>query len=237
MRNILFTFVRSIITKTVKVSDYSMAHVVPVGDWEAEAIAIDLLKSGKVIAVPTDTLYGLACSATNIDAINNLYRIKCRNENKPVAICVGRVCDVEKWAFINHLPDGLLSALLPGPVTVVLHCINKLDKSLSHNGKVGIRIPDNNFIKNIVNGLDYCPLALTSANVSSEQSSLKIEEFKPLWNKVGAVFDSGCLSCSGDRRGSTVVDLSISGYFSVIRKGVAVVEVSKILQIYGLKEK
>lgn len=232
MRGVLLTFVRSI--TSAKISD-SMAYVISAAHEEAETIAINLLKSGKVVAVPTDTLYGLACSATNVDAINKLYTIKRRNENKPVAICVGRVCDVQKWAYVDHLPDGLLSALLPGPVTLVLECINKLDKSVSYNGKVGIRIPDYNFIRNIANSLNN-PLALTSANISSEPSAIKIEEFQPLWNKVSAVFDGGCLGI-GDRRGSTVVDLSISGYFHIIRPGVAVVEVSKILQIFGLKQK
>lgn len=231
MRNILLTLVRSI--TNVKFLD-SMAYVVPVAHEEAETIAINLLKAGKVLAVPTDTLYGLACSATNVDAINKLYAIKRRNENKPVAICVGRVSDVQKWAYVTHLPDGLLFALLPGPVTLVLQCINKLDKSVSYNGKVGIRIPDYDFIRNIANGLD-CPLALTSANISSEQSSIKVEEFQPLWNKVAAVFDGGSLG-TDDRRGSTVVDLSVTGYFRIIREGVAVIEVSKILQIFGLKQ-
>lgn len=230
MRNIVLTFVRFI--TSVKLTD-SMAYVVPVVHTEAEAIAINLLKTGKVVAVPTDTLYGLACSATNIDAINKLYAIKHRNENKPVAICVGRVSDVQKWAYVSHLPDGLLSALLPGPVTLILQCINKLDKSLSHNGTVGIRIPDYSFIRNVANGLN-CPLALTSANISSKPSSIKVEEFQSLWNQVAAVFDGGILG-SGDRRGSTIVDLSIAGYFRIIREGIAAGEVSKILRLFGLK--
>lgn len=231
MRNAFLTLVRSA-TKIVE-SD-SMAYVIPAVHSEAETVAVHLLKAGKVVAVPTDTLYGLACSATNVDAINKLYAIKRRNENKPVAICVGRVCDVQKWANVSHLPDGLLGALLPGAVTLVLQCINKLDKSLSHNGKVGIRIPNYNFIRNVANGLG-CPLALTSANISTERSSVKVEEFQLLWNKVAAVFDGGSLG-SGDRRGSTIVDLSIIGYFHIIREGVAVEEVSKILQVFGLKQ-
>lgn len=231
MRSVLSVLARSLIN--TKFLD-SMAYVIPVTHEEAETVALSLLKAGKVIAVPTDTLYGLACSATNLKAINSLYEIKRRNENKPVAICLGQVCDVRKWASVDHLPDGLLRALLPGPVTLVLRCIKKLDKSVRHNGKIGIRIPDYGFIRSVANSLG-CPLALTSANISSEPSAIKIEEFEPLWSKVSAVFDGGSLG-SGDRQGSTVVDLSASGYFTVIRAGVAATEVSLILEKFGLKQ-
>lgn len=213
----------------------AMACVISAVHSEAEKLVINLLKAGKVVAVPTDTLYGLACSATNTDAINELYAIKRRNEDKPIAICVGRVCDVEKWAQINHLPDGLLHTLLPGPVTLVLQSLNnKLDKSLSHYGKIGIRIPDYRFIRNVVSALQ-CPIALTSANISCEPSAVKIEEFQPLWDKVSAVLDGGSLG-SGDRGGSTIVDLSTSGCFRFVRSGVAASEVLQVLQRFGLKE-
>lgn len=211
-----------------------MACVISAVHGEAEKLVVNLLKAGKVVAVPTDTLYGLACNATNTHAINELYNIKRRNEDKPIAICVGRVCDVQKWARINHLPDGLLHALLPGPVTLVLQSLNKLDKSLSHNGKIGIRIPDYSFIRNVANALK-CPIALTSANISSEPSAIKIEEFQPLWDKVSAVLDGGSLG-SGDREGSTIVDLSTSGCFHFVRPGVAASEVSQVLQKFGLKQ-
>jgi tRNA threonylcarbamoyl adenosine modification protein (Sua5/YciO/YrdC/YwlC family) len=125
----------------------SMALHVPIGDQNAEFLAVDLLKSGGVIAIPTDTVYGLACDATNITSVNRLYTVKCRNEEKPVAICLGNVSEINAWAKVEHLPKGLLETLLPGPVTLILTCANKLDKSLSFHGKVGIRIPDYRFIR------------------------------------------------------------------------------------------
>lgn len=214
-----------------------MALPIPINHEGAETLAQTLLKAGEVIAVPTDTIYGLACSATNANAINKLYAIKCRNENKPVAICVGQVCDIYKWAYIEHLPDGLLSALLPGPVTVILKCVNKLDKSVSNHGKVGIRVPDYNFIRTVVKGLNF-PLALTSANISNEPSALTVDEFQPLWDKVSAVFDGGRLGFGkSSRQGSTVVDLSHSGYYIIIRPGIAVNDTVLILQKFGLKHK
>lgn len=216
-------------------SAISMAAPIPIHHKDAETLAYNLLKTGKVIAVPTDTVYGLACSAVNISAINKLYCIKQRNEDKPVAVCVGEVCDVQRWACINHLPEGILAALLPGPVTLILKCANKLDKSVSSYGKVGIRIPDYSFIRVIAKKLK-CPLALTSANISSQPSAINVEEFQLLWNKVDAVFDGGCLGIdSSSRKGSTVVDLSVAGQYSVIRAGVAHIETINILHKFGLK--
>lgn len=212
-----------------------MAVPIPVYYKDAETLAFNLLQAGKVIAVPTDTVYGLACSAANVSAINKLYCIKQRNEDKPVALCVGEVCDVQRWACVNHLPDGILHALLPGPVTLVLTCANKLDKSVSSYGKVGIRVPDYSFIRAVANQLK-CPLALTSANISSQPSAITVEEFQILWDKLAAVFDGGCLGIdSCKRNGSTVVDLSIPGHYKVIRPGVAHIETVNILQKFGLK--
>ncbi|XP_022912612.2 threonylcarbamoyl-AMP synthase [Onthophagus taurus] len=213
-----------------------MAQIVSVNDIDAVQTAIEILKSGEVIALPTDTVYGLACCATNIEAVNKLYEIKARNENKPVAICVGRENDVKKWAEVSHLPNGLLKSLLPGPVTLVLNCARKLDKSLNFDGKIGVRIPDYDFIRNVCDGLNS-PIALTSANFSGDPSSVRIEEFKGLWAKIGGIFDGGILGVGDSNRGaSTVVDLSKVGYFKVMRNGIAFESTRKILIDYGIDD-
>lgn len=214
---------------------YKMGPQINIINSNSIELAIDILNSGGVIALPTDTVYGLACSATNTQGISKLYEIKKRNENKPVAICVGKVEDVHLWAEVSHLPNGILHSLFPGPVTLVLNCINKLDKSLSVNGKVGIRIPNYPFIVNIANGLE-CPIALTSANLSNEPSSIKTSEFKSLWNKLSAVFDGGTLGIGDSNRGaSTVVDLSEEGKYFIMREGIACNKTISILENYGLK--
>lgn len=203
----------------------------------AEACAVKLLKSGGVIALPTDTIYGIACDATNVEAIENLYHIKCRDENKPLAICLGDIEDVKKWAIVDHLPSGLLQKLLPGPVTLIFQTINQyLDKSLMCYGKVGIRIPNYNFIRTIANELGK-PLALTSANLSSKPSSVKIEEFQVIWDKLDGIFDGGDLSkYSISRSGSTIVDLSIKGVYTVVRTGMAIENTCSILDSFKLRK-
>lgn len=55
-----------------------------------------------------------------MEAVNRIYEIKGRKHTSPLAICVGDVPDIARFAVTDHLPEGLLRALLPGPVTVVL---------------------------------------------------------------------------------------------------------------------
>ena len=64
------------------------------GWTEALRAAVAELRAGAVVAVPTDTLYGLACSASCSEALGVVYRVKGRSETKPLAVCLGRVADV-----------------------------------------------------------------------------------------------------------------------------------------------
>lgn len=60
------------------------------------------------------------CNCSSSEAVNRVYEIKGRKHTSPLAICVGDVSDIQRFAVTDHLPDGLLGSLLPGPVTVVL---------------------------------------------------------------------------------------------------------------------
>lgn len=200
--------------------------------------AANLLKSGQVIALPTDTVYGLACSANNPDAILKLYDIKGRKETKPVAICVPEIEDVLHWGKAEHLTVELLQELLPGAVTIVLYKSVHLDNPFLNPGckKIGIRVPKFDFIRNVTKEFG-APMALTSANRSSKQSTLNINEFRELWKHLGKVFDGGQLGQSEEQRAaSTVIDLSEPGKFQVIREGVAICHTRKVLKSFDLKE-
>lgn len=210
-----------------------MASVISCTDNKSYIKAADFLVNGYVIAVPTDTIYGLACSANCPDAIKKLYSIKGRDATKPVAICVTNIADVRKWGEASHLSDDLLHSLLPGPVTVVLEKTKNLDNPFLNpqKTKIGIRIPKCEFINSMTKVFDM-PVALTSANFSNEPSTLCVKEFEHLYEHLGAVFDGGVLSqgLEENRTGSTVIDLSETGYFNIIRKGISYERVKNILQ-------
>lgn len=215
-----------------------MVPVIHCSEELSPAKAAEYLTKGLVIAVPTDTIYGLACSANCLEAIKKLYTIKGRDSEKPVAICVSNIWDVRKWGNADHLKDNLLHSLLPGPVTVVLEKTKLLDNPYLNpsTNKIGIRIPKHNFINAVTRALDL-PVALTSANFSNEPSTLSVNEFEHLFVHLGAVFDGGLLNQGMDqsRTGSTVIDLSVEGYYKVIRAGISYEKVIGIVESYNLK--
>ncbi|MED6206246.1 hypothetical protein PIB30_024837 [Stylosanthes scabra] len=200
------------------------------------AEAVEALKAGKVIAVPTDTLYGFACDACSLEAVNRIYEIKGRKHTSPLAICVGDVSDIYRFAIIDHLPQGLLDSLLPGPVTVVLSRGDSsvLERSLNPGfDSIGVRVPDSNFIRVIARGSGTA-LALTSANLSGQPSSVCIRDFENLWEHCAFVYDGGVLP-SG-RAGSTVVDLTTPHKYKILRPGSAKEETIAILEKHSLVE-
>ncbi|XP_024636966.1 yrdC domain-containing protein, mitochondrial isoform X1 [Medicago truncatula] len=200
------------------------------------AEAVETLKAGKVIAVPTDTLYGFACDACSLEAVNRIYEIKGRKHTSPLAICVGDVSDINRFALTDHLPHGLLDSLLPGPVTVVLSRgeSSALERSLNPGfDSIGVRVPDCNFIRLIARGSGTA-LALTSANLSGQPSSVCIKDFEKLWEHCASVYDGGLLP-SG-RAGSTVVDLSTPYKYKILRPGSAKEETVAILEKHAFVE-
>lgn len=198
--------------------------------------AVHLLMYGYVIAVPTDTVYGLAGAVQSESAIEKLYKIKGRDAAKPIAMCVSSISEVEKWADTTTLPPSLLNHILPGPFTVVLKRSNILNAKFNPGiPNVGIRIPQDKFIVEVVKRLGE-PVALTSANSSGEQSAIEVEEFSHLWQNLDAIFDAGRIP-QEVRTGSTVVDLSEHGSFKIIREGVSCDDLRQKLVQFKLLER
>ncbi|KAM9851993.1 threonylcarbamoyl-AMP synthase [Aulostomus maculatus] len=214
----------------------------PLVSAEAQTDAADILsctvkalKEGHVVAVPTDTLYGVACLAQNSEAVRKIYDIKGRNEQKPLAICVGEIQDIYKFCKVA-VKRELLADLLPGPVTLVFERSDTLNADLNpFTSLVGVRIPDYAFMRRLCQMCEE-PLALTSANISAHTSTVAVHEFQELWPKLAVVVDGGPI---GDQRrlGSTVVDLSVHSKYRIIRPGCAFSSTRNVLEHkHGLSE-
>ncbi|MCO5559145.1 hypothetical protein L7F22_012738 [Adiantum nelumboides] len=148
------------------------------------------LKKGLVIAVPTDTFYGFATDACCEDAINKIYLIKGGNNMNPLVVCLAHPDDFEKYNVTKHPLEGLLKEMFPSPVIAVLSRGEQslLSKCLNLGlCSIGIRIPDSAFIKQVVEAFGGA-IALTSANVSGQSSTIRIQEFESLWSNCAIVF-------------------------------------------------
>lgn len=196
---------------------------------------VKALQEGHVVALPTDTIYGLACLAQHSEAVSKIYDIKGRNAQKPLAICVGEVQNIYKYCKVK-VKEELLGDLLPGPVTLVFERTDLLNKDLNpFTPLVGVRIPDHPFMRRLCQTCGE-PLALTSANISSQTSTVAAQEFQELWPKLAVVVDGGPIG-DQSRLGSTVVDLSVLGKYRIIRPGCALSSTLDVLQHkYGLSE-
>lgn len=199
-------------------------------------LAVAALRAGGVVAVPTDTLYGLAALGECDSGIDRIYEIKGRAAGVPLAVCVGSVGDISACGECSDVPVGLLAALLPGPVTIVVS--RRGDAPLAPDlnpGMAGIavRVPDSGFIRDVVCGVG-APVVLTSANRSGDPSTVETGEFAALWREVDAVFDGGKIE--GDRAGSTIVDLqqAADGVYGIVRDGSARERTEETLRSYGL---
>lgn len=200
------------------------------------------MRAGDVIALPTDTLYGLAADAGSDAAIDALYAAKGRDRTNPLAICVGELAHVPRYCETAHLPAGALDALLPGAVTVLLPRKRGAGVPLATGlnpgvSGVGVRVPaDGSFARDVCAALgNDGALALTSANASGAPSTTRVREFAHLWGACAAVYDGGTTSDS--RAGSTVVDLQSEGSFQLLREGMAADAVRAALASRGLEER
>ena len=210
-------------------------------------LAASKISDGNIIAVPTDTIYGLACLVQNGSAIQDLYAIKGRHPDKPVSVCVAEIDDIYRWGQVT-VSNELLQEILPGPVTLCFSRKPELNTEFNPDSQlVGIRIPDHLFVREMcrnVQSFEGCcsPIALTSANVSGRDSCLEIKEFADTLfsrpnSKLKMVFDGGRLGETRlSRLGSTIVDLSTKGYYKIIRQGSAEVHTVNILKKHGLLE-
>ncbi|KAL4445318.1 hypothetical protein ABPG77_011143 [Micractinium sp. CCAP 211/92] len=210
-------------------------NVLPAAMYNA-GLAAEALGREEVVAVPTDTLYGLAACANSSAAVAHIYATKQRGDHKPLAICVADLQDVGRYGDTQHLPKGLLEDLLPGPVTLLLRRLPDALLAPELNpgvDAIGIRIPDAPFIRAVCRQ-HRSALALTSANVSGGLSSVEVAEFQELWPACSLVFDAGRLDAG--RSGSTVIDLTTPGEFVIRRRGSGFARTMQLLQEkHGLK--
>jgi L-threonylcarbamoyladenylate synthase len=179
--------------------------IIPQSDVQSSATALEIIRNGGVVAVPTDTVYGIACAVTHPAAIKQLYAIKERDALKAIPVLVGDLQQVEKLtANFTKQAERLSKELWPGALTIIVPKAEHLPVELSAYDTVGIRMPDHDWLRELM--LLSGPLAATSANLSGAPSPATAKEvLAQLDGRIELIVDGG--ECKGGIP-STVVDCS-----------------------------
>jgi L-threonylcarbamoyladenylate synthase len=172
--------------------------------------AVEVIKKGGVVVIPTDTVYGLTANALDKKAVRRLFLIKERPLNKLFSVFAKDLEMAKKLAFIVDKTEKNLRKFWPGQITFILNKKEIIPEFLTADEKtIGLRIPDCLIIKNLFNFLDF-PLIGTSANISGKPSSGEIKEvikqFQDKKNQPDLVLDAGNLP---ESKPSTIVDITL----------------------------
>ena len=170
--------------------------------------AVQHLRDGGVVAFPTDTVYGVGVDPLQPEAVRRLYRIKGRPDNKPIAILVGSIEDVERVALT---PSGAFSRLAgrfwPGGLTLIVDARDLPPEITAGGSTVGVRMPNHQLTLELLRGFGG-PIATTSANRSGEAPATSAEGVDAqLGDRVNLIIDGGDTIT---KVASTVLDLSVS---------------------------
>ena len=181
------------------------------------AQAAELLRQGKLVALPTETVYGLAADAAQEQAVRANYDAKGRPEAKPLNVLVDGMAMVE--AVCRDIPADayqLAEAFWPGPLTMILWGNGTLPPIVPAGGNTqGVRCPDHPDTLAVIKALGR-PLACPSANLSGQPSPRSAGDvLAQLGGRIDGVLDGGPCSVGAE---STILDLTVAPY-RILRQG------------------
>ena len=176
--------------------------------------AIACIKNEEVVGIPTETVYGIGVDPLSQAAVDKIFNLKERDENKPLSILVHSFHDLIKLKIISKVPE-IVELYWPGPLTIIVESeLNFADGVGTKNpNSIGVRVPDNELTLELLKKTG--PLAVTSANISGQEDITNEKDAEAVFgNKIGHYLQGSALHGSG----STIVDFR-DEEFKVIREG------------------
>jgi len=167
------------------------AQVLPADQPNAIQVAVDILKNRGSVVFPTDTVYGLGCNAFSTSAIDQLFAIKERQQERAIAVLIG---SIDQLALVTENPSeaalDLAQAHWPGALTLVVPRHPKMPSNLSPMPTIGVRIPDHAVALALLQAAG--PLAVTSANLSGQPNTTTAQQaYTHLGQRVDLILDGG----------------------------------------------
>lgn len=166
------------------------------------AKAAELLRAGQLVALPTDTVYGLAGLASDSKAISEIFKVKNRPKNKALSVIIFTPSHAERLVEIPPLAQALMDEFWPGALTLVL-------PALKGAPTLAVRCPDIEWAKRFLDAGFEGPLVLPSANISGRPAPVTaVQTAAGIGDKVPLILDGGpcekgqestIISVDGDR--------------------------------------
>lgn len=190
----------------------------------------EALFNHQVIALPTETVYGLAVLYDDKIAFDTLVKIKLRRPDKPFTLMLAKVEDIEKFAILNDLAKILIKHFLPGEITLLLNARENLPWQVTlGTSKIGIRVSGDETLRNFIEYVSK-PLLVPSANKADMPPALSEEEVRLYFKKdeVKEIASGKIVS----KMPSTIVDVS-NNKMKIIRLGkIKETEIKEVLTKY-----
>jgi len=193
----------------------SITPVLPVDSPGALEECVRCINHNGVIVIPTDTVYGIGCSAFQSQPIERIFMVKGRDSNKAIPILIGGFEQINQVArSLNNKAETLMHLFWPGPLTIIVPRNPSLPVNLSPYDTIGIRMPNHTWLLSVL--LKSGPLAVTSANPSGKPEAKNVDEvIQSLDGKIDLIVNGGQ---SASAKPSTVVDCT-GAEIRILREG------------------
>ncbi|MCG2717157.1 MAG: threonylcarbamoyl-AMP synthase [Candidatus Marinimicrobia bacterium] len=187
-------------------------------DAAGKAQIYDALQSGKIIAYPTDTIYGLGVDVYNSQGIDKLFSLKGRDSTKPVSILYSNVSAVlADFQNLNKYQQRTVRSLMPGKVTLLLPMPSKkrFPDTFIQESYIGVRVVDLPALNNLMDGYPH-PISTTSINPAGLPPAKNVQEILDYFgSELSVVIDNGKTDST---RSSTVIKLYDDSW-EILREG------------------
>jgi tRNA threonylcarbamoyl adenosine modification protein (Sua5/YciO/YrdC/YwlC family) len=169
--------------------------------------AAQIIESGGIVAVPTDSAYALVCRLDDKGAVEKLRRIRGVDEKHHLTLLVRDLSEIATYARVDNRQYRLLKAVTPGPFTVILEATREVPRRLSHPARktIGLRVPENPILMALLAELGE-PLIGTTLQLPGDDHMLSDPEevCERLGKQIDLVIDGG----AGTLEPTTIVDLT-----------------------------
>lgn len=205
-------------------------------DFNKLSEAAEALSMGKLVAFPTETVYGLGANALDDEAVRSIFKAKGRPQDNPLIVHIAEKEDIKK--LVKSVPDTakkILDNLMPGPITIVLEKSDIVPDVVTAGGRtVAVRIPESEIAREFIKKAGV-PVAAPSANTSGKPSPTKASHvLEDLADKVEFIIDGGACRVGLE---STVLDLTVTPPAILRPGGVTYEELSELLgEVCGYKK-